>query len=577
MIQGEIIKLIEGVIRELQLTGELPIFDIPEIIIEYPEEKSYGDYSVNVAMRIAKEARKTPMEIAAKLSEKLKAKSEKLFEKIEVVSPGFINFYLAEKELLNSLNRVLREKERYGSSKIGEDRVMVIDYSSPNIAKSFGVGHLRSTIIGQALYNIYKFLGWKVIGDNHLGDWGSQFGKLIVAIKKWNKKEELKNLTIQELENLYIKFHQEAEKESGLLEEGRKEFKKLEQGDRENKEIWQYCVDLSLKEFNRIYNILDIRTDYMLGESFYQDKMADVVRDAQARGVVEKSEGALVIYLSKIKTPLMLLKKDGATTYATRDLATIKYRLEKWRPDLIIWEVGIDQKLYFQQLFEAAEMLGYGKEEQFIHIAHGLVRSSSGKFSTRKGETIHLEEILKGVIEKAKKIVFQSETAKNLSEKEKQEIAEMIGIGAVKYNDLSRHYSRDIIFDWDRALSLDGNSAPYLQYTFTRCQSILEKAGWVDNYQAKEVNLSSEEKIILKEIYKFPEIIEQSAKNFSPNLICNFIFHLAQRYNNFYEKHSIISAQSQELIIFRLALTAAVAQVLKTSLSLLGVSVPKKM
>ena len=577
MIQGEIIKLIEGVIRELQLTGELPIFDIPEIIIEYPEEKSYGDYSVNVAMRIAKEARKTPMEIAAKLSEKLKAKSEKLFEKIEVVSPGFINFYLAEKELLNSLNRVLREKERYGSSKIGEDRVMVIDYSSPNIAKSFGVGHLRSTIIGQALYNIYKFLGWKVIGDNHLGDWGSQFGKLIVAIKKWNKKEELKNLTIQELENLYIKFHQEAEKESGLLEEGRKEFKKLEQGDRENKEIWQYCVDLSLKEFNRIYNILDIRTDYMLGESFYQDKMADVVRDAQARGVVEKSEGALVIYLSKIKTPLMLLKKDGATTYATRDLATIKYRLEKWRPDLIIWEVGIDQKLYFQQLFEAAEMLGYGKEEQFIHIAHGLVRSSSGKFSTRKGETIHLEEILKGVIEKAKKIVFQSETVKNLSEKEKQEIAEMIGIGAVKYNDLSRHYSRDIIFDWDRALSLDGNSAPYLQYTLTRCQSILEKADWADNYQVKEVNLNSEEKIILREIYKFPEIIEQSAKNFSPNLICNFIFHLAQRYNNFYEKHSIISAQSQELIIFRLALTAAVAQVLKTSLSLLGVSVPKKM
>jgi arginyl-tRNA synthetase len=591
MIRQRIIKLIEKAIKELQVKKKLPQFDILEIIIEHPEEKNYGDYSTSIAMKIGKEIKKDPMKTAENLKSQISNLKIDLFEKIEAVSPGFINFYLSEKGLLNFLEKVLKEKERYGSSKIGKGKTMVIDYSSPNIAKPFGVGHLRSTIIGQALYNIYKFLGWKCVGDNHIGDWGSQFGKLIVAIKKWNKKE-LKNLTIQELENLYVKFHQEAEKDPGLLEEGREEFKKLEQRDRENKKIWQFCVNLNLKELDRIYNILGIKIDYALGESFYQDKMEEVIKDAEKKGIAKKSEGALVISLSDIKTPLMLLKSDGATTYATRDLATIRYRIKRWRPDLIIWEVGADQKLYFQQLFEAAQMLGYGKKEQlftplnsrkanltgFIHIAHGLVRSSTGKFSTRKGETIHLEEILKEVIEKAKNIVSQSETLKKVSEKEKQKIAEKIGIGAVKYNDLSRHHSRDIVFDWDKALSLEGNSAPYLQYTFIRCQSVLKKANWKNNYQKiKFIEFNSEEKNLLREIYKFGEIVEQSAKNFSPNLICNYIFYIAQRYNYFYELYPIISATNQELKSFRLALTAAVAQILKTSLSLLGISVPQKM
>jgi arginyl-tRNA synthetase len=588
MIQQKIIKLIEKAIKKLQLEKKLLNFNIPKVQIEQPEEKNFGDYSSNIAMRIAKETKKNPMEIAKLIISNFEFQASNFFDKVEAVRPGFINFYLTDKELLNSLEKVLKEKEKYGSSKTGKGKTVVIDYSSPNIAKPFGVGHLRSTIIGQALYNIYKFLGWKCIGDNHIGDWGAQFGKLIVAIKKWNKKE-LKDLTVQDLENLYINFHQEAKKDPELLEQGREEFKKLEQGNKENKKIWQFCVDLSLNEFNKIYNILGIKIDYILGESFYQNKIMEVIKDAEKKDIAEKSDGALIISLLRAKTPLMLLKNDGATTYALRDLATIKFRIKKWKPDLMLWEVGADQKLYFQQLFEAAEMLDYEKKEQFtplnsrkanlmgfIHIAHGLVRSSTGKFSTRSGETIHLEEILKEVIEKAKKIVIQSKTTKNFSEKEKQKIAEIIGIGAIKYNDLSRHYSRDIIFNWDRALSLEGNSAPYLQYTYSRCQSILKKARWKNNYQKKEISLNPEEKIILREIYKFPEIIKQSAQNFSPNLICNFIFYLAQKYNHFYELYPIISAQ-QEVKRFRLAISAAVAQILKTSLFLLGISVPKKM
>ena len=553
MIREKIIKLIEKVIKE------------KNVELEVPENSFHGDYSTNIALRLKKD----PQEIIKKLK-------SPFFRKVEVAGPGFINFWLSKKELFNSLEKILKEKERYGSSKIGKGKIMVIDYSAPNIAKPFGIGHLRSTIIGQALYNIYKFLGWKCIGDNHLGDWGTQFGKLIVAIKKWNTKK-LNDITIQELEDLYVRFHKEMEKNPELLEEARQEFKKLENNNQETKKIWQFCVDISLKEFDKIYQVLGIKIDHALGESFYQNKMKYVFEDAEKMDIVQKSQGALIIPLPDIETPLMLLKADGATTYATRDLATIKYRMKKWKPDLIVWEVGVDQKFYFQQLFRAAEMLSYGKKEQFIHIAHGLVRWSYGKFSTRRGDTIHLEKILKEIIEKAESIVSKSETVKILSEKERQEIAKQVGIGAVKYNDLSRHYSKDIVFDWQRALSLEGNSGPYLQYTAVRCQSVLDKAKVKIKTKIEIKDFNQEEENILREIRKFPEIVQNAANNFSPNLICNFAFNLAQLYNLFYEKNPILTAETIQTKEFRLVLTAAVRQVLENSLTLLGISVPKKM
>jgi len=514
------------------------------------------------------------MEVAEILVENLKQICSKIV-RIEAKKPGFINFWLSEKELLNSLQEILKKKKKYGAGK--EKETMVIDYSAPNIAKSFGVGHLRSTIIGQALYNIYKFLGWKCIGDNHLGDWGTQFGKLIVAIKRWNKKD-LKNLTVQNLEELYVRFHKESENNDELLQEARDWFKKLEKGDKEAKKIWKICVSVSLKDFDRVYNMLGIKIDNALGESFYEDKAVAIIQEAKEKNLAKKSHGALVISIPKNKTPLMLLKSDGATTYATRDLATIKYRIDKWNPDLIIWEVGADQKFYFEQIFKAAEMLGYGEKSQFVHVAHGLIRWPHGKFSTRKGDTIHLESILKELIERARKIVNNSKTVENESKEAREEIANQVAIGAIKYNDLSRYHTKDIIFDWDSVLSLEGNSGPYIQYTAVRCQGVIDKVGSGSFIPHTEIiDFNEEEMTILRTIYKFPEIVRQAANNFSPNLICNFIFDLAQKYNIFYEKHSILNAETKEKKEFRLAITMATRQILENSLELLGISIPQKM
>jgi len=564
-----VIKAIESAQKE----EKLPCFDIPQILVEFSEREEHGDYATNAALLIGKEIKQNPMEIAKTLIKYMQTRQD--IEKVEVKAPGFINFWLSDKGLLDSLQKILKEKGKYGSDK--QKKTLVIDYSAPNIAKSFGVGHLRSTIIGQALYNIYKFLGWKCIGDNHLGDWGTQFGKLIVAIKKWNKKD-LKDLTIQDLEELYIKFHKESQGDDKLLQEARDWFKKLEKGDKEAKEIWKICVSVSLKDFDRVYDMLGIKIDHALGESFYENKAGLIIKEAKKKGLAEKSQNALVIHLPEKKTPLMLLKSDGATTYATRDLATIKYRIDKWNPDLIIWEVGADQKFYFEQLFKVAEMFGYGRKSQFIHVAHGLIRWPHGKFSTREGDTIHLESILEELVERARKIVDESKTVKHGSREQREKITQQVAIGAIKYNDLSRHHTKDIIFDWDSVLSLEGNSGPYIQYTAVRCQSVIDKIG--RNVSISRINIidfNQEEITILRTIRRFPEIVQQAANNFSPNLICNFIFDLAQKYNIFYEKHSILKAKTEEEKEFRLALTMATRQILENSLELLGISIPQKM
>jgi len=590
MVKKEIIKLIKQSIKKLQKENFFPSFRIPEVPVEFPEEKTYGDYASSIALQLAKIAKKEPIEIADVIKTEIgginKIKKEKIFEKIEVAPPGFINFFLSKEYLIEKLRQVLKEKEKYGSGQVGKGKTLVIDYSAPNIAKPFGVGHLRSTIIGQALYNIYKFLGWKCIGDNHLGDWGTQYGKLIYQIKKEKLKNKsqkeklriLKTLTIEELEKLYVKFHKEVEMEPELEEEARRWFKKLEKGDKEAREIWQACKKISLKEFDRIYKLLGVKFDYWLGESFYKNKTKEVIEEAVKKRVVRKSEGALIVEFPKnMLPPAIILKSDGTTTYFTRDLATIKYRLKRWKPDLIVYEVGADQTLYFKQLFQTVELLGWARKEKFFHVAHGLVRWSHGKFSTRKGETIHLEEVLKEAIKRAKKIIEKSETGRDLSEQEKEKVAKIVGIGAIKYNDLSQHYSKDIIFDWDKILNLKGNSGPYLQYTFARCQSVLRKAGKVNLKKKICKDFNQEELEILRQISKFPEIIEESAQKFSPNLICNFIFDLAKNYNLFYDLHPIIKAENKEKKIFRLQLTLAVGQILKNALSLLGIEAPERM
>ena len=576
MISQEIRKILLQEIMEIRKVKVVA----SDLVLEFPEDERFGDYSANFAMRRWQDfGFKNPREFANFLAKKLQKDKDlaKIVSKIEVAGPGFINFFLKKEFFVEELKRILKEKNKYGKSKNGKNKTVIFDYSSPNIAKPFGIGHLRSTIIGQALYNIYKFLGFKCIGDNHLGDWGTQFGKLIVAVKKWGEKKT-GDYSIEDLEELYIKFHKEVEKNPKIEEEGREWFKKLEEGDKEAKKIWRAFVKISLKEFTKIYKLLGIKIDYSLGESFYEEMLKDIIKEAREKKIAIESQGALIIkYPHNELPPAMILKSDGATTYLTRDLATVKYRLKKWKPDLIIYEIGVDQELHLKQLFRAVELLGWDKTK-FFHVAHGLYRKTTGKFSTRRGETIHLEEVLKEAILRAREIVQNSETGRGLSEEEKEKVAKMVGIGAVKYNDLSQHYSKDIVFDWEKILNLKGNSAPYLQYTFVRCQSVLRKVKFKTLPKKIEaIDFNLEEEDILREIYKFPEIVQEAAEKFSPNLICNFIFDLAQKYNFFYDLHPILKAKTEELKIFRLALTMAVAQVLKNSLNLLGISAPEKM
>ncbi len=559
-MRDEIRKLIEKAVKELG-------FKVPGVLVEEPREKAHGDYATNVAMAIGEE---DPIKIAEMIKSKIKSN---IIEKIEVVKPGFINFYLSQKTLTVELEKILKEKDEYGQSKTGKGKTIVIDYSGVNIAKPFSIGHLRSTIIGQAIYNLHKFLGYKVIGDNHIGDWGTQFGKLIYAIKEWGNEKEIAKEPVKSLVALYVRFHEEAEKNPELEEEGRKWFKKLEQGDKEAKRLWKKCVQWSLKEFEKVYKLLGVKIDFTLGESFYEPMLKDVIEEAQRKGIAVKSKGAVIInYPNDALPPFMIEKSDGATLYSTRDLATIKYRKKKFKPDKIIYEVGADQTLHFEQLFWAAELLGWGKREDYIHVVHGMTHLSTGRMRTRKGEIILLEDVLREAVKRSKKIV--EEKSPDLKEKEK--VAEIIGIGAVKYNDLSRHPSTNIIFDWERVLNLQGNSGPYLQYTYARAKSIIRKSG-TSRIKVKGEFKEEKETQLLKQLRKFPEVIEQAAENYSPNLICNYLFTLSQDFNTFYELLSVLSAEDNDLKIMRLALVMATTQVIKNGLNLLGIEVLERM
>ena len=521
------------------------ITEAKEVNLEFPENETFGDYSSNVAL----------------LNKSLKV--DEIVEKINKMGlpvkaetkTGFINFWLKKEVLVDSLihNDI---------PAIGKGKTVVIDYSSPNIAKPFGIGHLRSTIIGQALYNLYKFLGFEVIGDNHLGDWGTQFGKLLYMINKY----KLNNFDIPKLEELYVEFHKLAENDSKLEEEARIWFKKLEDGDSQARSIWKKCVDISLKEFDRVYDLLGVKIDFTLGESSYRDEWQNLIQSKSIRDNLSIGEGgAKIIDLSSegINTPLMLLKGDKGTTYATRDLATIAFRVRKWNPDIIVYEVGAEQSFYFKQLFAAARLLGLVKKDiKLVHTAHGLYLAPDGKkFATREGKTIKLDEVLNEAIKRAEKLGNSD-----------PEVAKMVGIGAIKYFDLMHSVASNVIFDWEKMMNLEGNSGPYLQYTVARINSVLAKGGKVK--ELKNVVFNHEEEIILRTLVRFPEIIASAGFNYSPNTLCNFLYDLAQKFNSFYNKHKIIGGENEN---FRLKLSFGVGTVLKTGLKLLGIETPERM
>ncbi len=531
MIRDEIIKWLKE--NSLEGKPEHPVFD------------KFGDFAIRTGK---------PIENLT---------NNDLVEKTEFVA-GFVNIWLNKNVLVDEAIKIESKQWQKDLAKTGKEKTMVIDYSAPNIAKPFGIGHLRSTNIGQALYNIYHTLGWKCIGDNHIGDWGTQFGKLIVAIKKWNTKE-LDSMTINDLEDLYVRFHRESEKDEMLVDEARDWFLKLEKGESEAVKIWKKCIEISIREFDKVYKLLGVKIDQTLGESFYQDKIPEVIKIMEEKGLVKESQGAKIVEFPNMP-PAMVIKSNGATTYFTRDMATVKYRIDTWNPDLIIYEIGADQELHCRQIFETARLIGY--KSKFYHVAHGLIRWKDGKFSTRKGSTIHLMEVIDKAIEEAKRIA-----PTNSEEKLKA-----VAIGAIKFNDLATDPKKDIIFDWEKVMSMDGNSGPYLQYTYARCQSVLDKST-ISNLQStiknnELININEEEAVLLRYFYQYEEKIGEAAERFSPAVLAEYLINLARKYNEFYGKWRIVGEKEESQ---RAWLTERTATILKHGLTILGIEVLEKM
>ncbi len=575
--------------------------EIPDFVVEWPQDKDFGDYASNVAMVLAGKLNKDPMEIAEEIKNILQQAqgdnnvtvslsnhqddiNKNLFSEITIEKPGFINFKISNEQLRKNLCGILKKKCKFGSSEMGKNKTVVIDYSAPNIAKPMHIGHLRSTIIGQSLYNIYKFLGYKVVGDNHLGDWGTQFGKLIYAYKNWGNKKEINKNPIEEMTKLYIRFHKEAEKDKELEELARKETKKLQDKDSENIKIWKFLVRESLKDFKKIYKLLGIKFDYVLGESFYDDMLENIIKEGFDKKIAVKSEGAVIINLDEENLPPFLIKKtDDAYLYATTDLAAIIYRKRKFKPDKILYVVANEQALHFQQLFASAKKYGLCENIKLEHIKFGMVLGETGKkFSTRKGETVELNNLIDKAVKLSQKTV--EEKNPKLSKKEKKKIAKVVGLGAIKYNDLSQNRITDITFNWDKMLSFDGNSAPYLQYTYARIKSLRKK--YNNLYKLDRVNILDKpdfsllkediEKDIMRQLIKFPEAVESAARENSPHLIALYIYELASLYNNFYNSVPILKA-GKNIAKARIYLSKSVAIIIRNGLNLLGIDTLKKM
>ncbi len=553
--QRECEELVEKVIG-----GRVPL--------KKPSEKIDADLCLP-CFSLGEDPEKTAEKLAEKIKSLLKKKRKTLVGDVKAIG-GYVNFYADLDQFTNeTIKEILKMKEKYGSEK-RKNEIILIDYSSPNIAKPMSVGHLRSTIIGQALYNIFSFLGYRCIGDNHLGDIGTQFGKLIAAYKLWGDRERIKKDPIKELLNLYVKFHKEVERNKDLEDLAKEWSKKLERGNKEAVRLWKWFVKLSKSEFEKIYRTLGVRFDLQLGESFYVKMAKDVVKEALEKNVATVSDGAVIIPLDKFNLPPLVIRRaDGATLYATRDLAAIKYRMKKFNPKKILYVVGSEQKLYFKQLFKAAEMLGYTTEDHLIHVDFGLVRLEEGKMSTREGRVVFLEDVINKAISLAEKIIEE----KNPKLKNKKEVAKIVGVGSIIFNDLKQDRTKNITFDWNKVLSFEGDACPYVQYAYVRARSVIRKYGKIVKYVKLRVE-TKEESEIIKKLAEFPLVVKDSSKILKPHLIAQYLLDLATLFNDFYTKERIIGSEREKELIM---ITFAVSIVLKTGLKLLNIEVPEEM
>lgn len=520
--------------------------------------------------------RKSPVEIAAQLAGAMQLGPLLASARGE---GGYLNLTLARAPFASGVMDDLgRLADRYGGSDAGAGRRVVIDYSAPNVARQMSVGHLRSTIIGAALYALHAFVGYRPIGDNHLGDWGTQFGTLLYAYHAWLDRDAYAGDPISELMRLYVKFEEEAGRDPSLRDRAREWHLRLEQGDPEARRLWEEFTRHSLAEFQKIYDLLEVRFDHTLGESFYEDKMDEVIRAAVRQGIGVEDEGALIVRLDDagITTPLILRRSDGATLYHTRDVATAIYRLRTFHPAKILYVVGADQRLHFQQLFATLRKLGYGDVE-YVHVDFGLIQLPAGRMSTRKGRVVFLQDVLAEAVTRARRLV--DEKNPDLPERERAEVARIVGIGAVKYADLSQNRVKNIVFDWDRMLSLDGDSAPYLQYTYVRARGILRKGGdpAPDGPFDPRAVATGPEWALLMHLARFPEVVQEAAQRYHPHLIANHLFALAQAFHAFYHDVPVLQAGDDTLRRSRMRLVAGAAAVMRTGLGLLGIRVPERM
>ena len=550
--------------------------DAPDFSVEAPENTTHGDYASNIALILAKKLKKPPLDIARILDMELEKWSLANGIKTEIVAPGFINFFLDQKILGQNLKEIIKKKEKFGRVSL-KNKTIVVEYSSPNIAKPLGIHHLRTTVIGQALVNLLRFNGYKVVSLSFPGDWGTQFGLLIAGYKRWGSAKKIKQNPIQELLKLYVMFSQAAQGNPELIEEGRQEFKKLEEGDQENLRLWKWFAQESYKDFNKVYKMLGTKIENTIGESYYEPELKKIIADALKRKIAQRGQdGSVVIPLPDSSVPEIIQKSDGATIYTTRELAAIRHRLKKWRADKILY-VSDNRAMshHLSQVFKSAVALGYAKKEQLEHIKFGAVLAPGGtKFATREGNLIPMQEVLNEAINRALKVVEKLNP--QLSLKEKNKIAHIVGIGAVKFFDLSQHRLSDIVFDWDKMLNLKGASAPYIQYSYARLKSIIRKSKMTVTKFKPELIKEKTEIELMRHLVRFSETVNEAAQRYEPNKLADYLLKLAEKVNHLYETVPILSAE-KDLRNTRLVLINGAAIIIKTGLGLLGIEVPERM
>ena len=541
--------------------------------LEQPPKPELGDYAFP-CFRLAKELHKAPQQIAADIKDSIECPD--YIDKIEVQG-AYINFFTKKDAYAREV--ISRSKsDSYGESDEGKGKTICIDYSSPNVAKNFHVGHLRTTVIGNSLYKIYSKLGYKVERINHLGDWGTQFGKLIVAYKNWGTEEAVKEKGIEELMRLYVLFHEEADKNPELEDEARGWFHKMETGDEEALKIWKWFFDISLEEFKRTYKLMNMEFDHFTGESFYRNMTDEVVNELTEKGLLKDSEGAKIVDLSDYDmAPCLILKNDGSSIYATRDIAAVEYRKKTYNFTKCLYVTGQEQKLHFAQVFKVMELLGNDwAKDSLIHIPYGLVSLGGEKLSTRGGNVIYAEDILKEAISKIREII--DEKNPDLSNEEKDEASRIVGVGAVIFNDLYNQRIKDVSFKWEHITSFEGETGPYVQYTYARCSSILRNVSDFDINSDIDYSVLTDAASVdlLKEIDRFPSIIKDASDRYEPSVVARYAVDLAQAFNRFYTDNRI-AVDEKNIRDARCTVTYITRRILKDSLDLLGIGCVERM